>query len=152
MDVIGTGTYPDEYTRTDVFSLPIPKIAAGADLSFTVPIGLLWRVVSLTGKFTASAAAASRVPAFFVKDQAGSIVYQYNVATLTANQTATFTFSEDVTQLPTFANGGIFLAPKPSSWIPSNWSFGTVTALIDAADQWSAVNCWVQAYLPAEGE
>lgn len=152
MDVIGTGTYPDEYVRTDVFNLPIPKIAAGADLSFTVPTGLLWNVVSLTGKFTASAAAASRVPAFFIKDQAGTIVYQYNVATLTANQNATFTFSEDITALPTFASGGIFLAPMPGTWLPSNWSFGTVTALIDVADAWTNVNCWVQAYLPAAGE
>ena len=152
MDVIGTGSYPDEYTRTDYFSLPVPKIAAGVDLSFTVPIGVLWNVVSLTGKFTASAAVASRIPAFFIKDQAGSIVYQYNVATLTAAQTGTFTFTEDATAVPTFANGGNFLEPMPSTWLPSNWSFGTVTAAIDVADTWTNVNGWIQAYLPPEGE
>lgn len=152
MRVIGADTYPDEYELIDVFSLPVAKLAAGTDLSFTVPVGLLWRVVSLTALFTASAAAASRIPAFFVKDQGGSIVYQYNVATLTANQTGTFTFAEDVSALPTFATAGIFLVPKPHAWIPSSWSFGTVTAAIQAADQWSNVNAWIEAYLPPPGE
>lgn len=152
MDVIGAGTYPDEYTRTNVFNLPIAKLAAGADLSFTVPVGVLWNVVSLTAKFTASAAVASRIPAFFVKDQGGAIVYQYAIATLTASQVGTFTFCEDVVSPATFANNGNLLEPMPATWIPPSWSFGTVTAAIDVADQWSLVNCWVQEYLPAEGE
>lgn len=152
MDVIGTGSYPDEYTRIDYFSLPVAKLAAGADLAFTVPVGVLWQVVSLTAKFTASANAATRIPAFFVKDQAGSIVYQYNVASITANQVGTFTFSQDIRTPATFATAGIFLEPAPSAWIPPNWSFGTVTAAIDASDQWSNVNAYIQALLPPEGE
>lgn len=152
MDVIATGTYPDLYTRTDVFSLPIPKIAAGADLSFSVPFGVIWNVISLTGKFTTSAAVANRLPAFFVKDQAGTIVYQYGLGTLTATQNGTFTFSEDVAQVATFATGGNFLEPMPSTYITAGWSFGVATAAIDAADAWTNVNCWVQAYLPPPGE
>lgn len=152
MDVIGAGTYPDEYVRTNVFNLPIAKLAAGSDLNFVVPVGVLWNVVSLTAKFTASAAAASRIPAFFVKDQGGAIVYQYGVATLTANQTGTFTFASGVVTPATFANGGNFLEPFPATWLPPSWSFGTVTAAIDTADQWSLVGCWIQEYLPAESE
>lgn len=152
MRVIGADVYPDDYVLTDVFNLPIAKLAAGSDLSFTVPVGLLWNVVSLTAKFTASAAVASRIPAFVVKDQGGAIVYQYNVATLTAAQTGTFTFCEDVVTPATFATGTIMLEPMPSTWIPSNWSFGTVTAAIDTADTWTNVNCWIQAYLPPPGE
>ena len=153
MRVIGADTYPDEYVLEDVFALPVAKIAAGADLSFTVPVGVIWDVVSLTALFTASAAAANRVPRFFVKNEAGVTVYQYNVsAAITAAQTATFTFSEDVVTPPTFANGGNFLAPLPSTWFPSNWSFGTTTAAIDTGDQWSNINVWVKAWLPKPGE
>ena len=152
MDVIGTGSYPDEYTRIDYFSLPVAKFAAGADLSFIVPIGVLWNVVSLTAKLTTSAAVATRIPAFFVKDQSGAIVYQYNIGSLTATQNGTFTFSQDVRTPATFATGGIFLEPAPSAWIPAGWSFGTVTAAIDAADTWTNVNGWIQALLPPEGE
>lgn len=150
--VVGVDTYPDYYQQIDVFNLPVAKLAPGSDLSFTVPVGVLWNVVSLTAKFTASAAVASRIPAFFVKDQGGNIVYQYNVATLTATQTGTFTFSENVVTPATFATGTIMLEPMPDAWIPSNWSFGTVTAAIDVADTWTNVNCWIQAYLPPTGE
>lgn len=153
MQVIGTGAYPDDYERVDYFSLPIGKLAAGADLSFSVPTGILWNVISLTAKFTASAAAANRVPLFFVKDQAGTIVYQYNVTgNITASQSGTFTWSEDVVTPPTFANGGNFLAPLPQTWFPPNWSFGTTTAAIDTGDTWTNVACWIQAFLPAAGE
>lgn len=152
MRVIGADTYPDDYVLTDVFNLPISKLAAGTDLSFTVPVGLLWNVVSLTAKYTASAAAASRIPAFFVKDQGGAVVYTYNVATLTANQTGTFTFSEDVVTPATFATGTLMLEPMPATWLPSNWSFGTTTAAMDTGDTWTNVGCWIQAYLPPAGE
>lgn len=152
MDVIGTGTYPDEYTRIDVFSLPIAKIAAGSDLTFNVPIGLLWNVVSLTAKFTASAAAANRIPTMFVKDQAGTIVFQYTLGTITAGQTGTFTLLQGVVTPATFATGTVMLEPFPQTWLPSGWSFGTSTAAIDSGDTWTNVAAWVQAYLPVAGE
>lgn len=152
MDVIGADVYPDIYDRVNVFNLPVSKIAAGADLSFQVPVGVIWNVVSLTAKFTASAAVANRVPAFFVKDQGGTVVYQYNVATITASQNGTFTFSEDVVTPATFATGTLMLEPMPSTWIPPLWTFGTTTAAIDTADQWSNVAVWVQEILPPAGE
>ena len=152
MLVIGADTYPDEYVLTDVFAQIPSKIAAGTDWTFTVPVGVLWNVVSVTAKFTASAAAASRVPAFVVKNEGGTIVYQYSVATITANQVGTFTFSEDVVTPATFATAGNFLEPMPSTWIPSNWSFGVTTALIDTGDTWTNIAAWVQAYLPPRGE
>ena len=151
-DVVAADTYPDTYERIAAFNLPVPKIAAGADFSFTVPVGLLWNVVSISALFTASAAAANRIPAFFVKNEAGTTVYTYNVATLTANQTGTFTFSEDVVSPATFATGTKMLEPMPSTWLPSLWSFGVTTAAIDTADQWSGLAVWIQEYLPREGE
>lgn len=153
MEIIEAGSYPDLYTRTDAFALPIPKIAAGADLSFQVPMGLLWNIVSLTAKFTASAAAANRIISFQVKDQNGTLVYGYPLPTLTANQSQTLLFSEDVVSVPSsLTNGGTSLVPMPSTWLPSLWTFSTSTAAIDTADQWSLVGCWIQAYLPPRGE
>jgi hypothetical protein len=40
----------------------------------------------------------------------------------------------------------------PSTWLPSLWTFGTSTTNIQAGDQWSAVGCWIQAFLPPESE
>lgn len=153
MRVAGVDVYPADYVLTDVFNNPQPAPAAGADLSYTVPIGVIWNVVSLTALFTASAGAANRTVAFFIKDQGGRIVYQYGIGTaLTANQTCTYTFEEDVSLITASANGGNILEPLPATWLPPDWSFGTTTANIQAGDQWSNVSLWVQAYLPVDDE
>ena len=153
MEVIAADVYPDVYTRVDPFALPVAKVAAGADLSFQVPNGLIWNVVSVTAKFTASAAVANRVISFNLKDQNGTLVYTYALPTLTANQSQTLTFSEDVVSVPaSFTNGGTSLVPFPDTWFSSLWTFSTSTAAIDAGDQWSAVGVWVQAILPPAGE
>lgn len=153
MEIIAAGEYPDVFTRVDPFALPIVKQAAGADLSFQVPNGLNWNVVSLTAKFTASAAVANRVISFNLKDENGTLVYTYALPTLTASQTQTLTFSEDVVSIPSsFTNGGVSLVPLPSTWFPSLWTFSTSTAAIDTGDQWSLVGCWVQALIPPAGE
>ena len=152
-DVVGADTYPDVYSRIDVFVSAQPNPAAGADLSFTVPVGVLWNVVSITALFTASAGVANRTISFVAKDQNAKIAYQYAIGTaLTAGQTCTYTFSEDVVTPTSSANGGNILEPLPSTWFPSNWTFGTSTANIQSGDQWSVVGAWIQAYLPPEGE
>lgn len=151
--IIGADTYPDIYDRIDVFNSPQPAPAAGADLNYQVTNGVVWNVVSLTALFTASAGVANRTISFFIKDQGGRIVYQYAIGTaLTAGQTCTYTFSEDVVTPTASANGGNILEPFPSTWLPPLWSFGTSTANIQSGDQWSAVSCWVQMYLPPSGE
>ena len=149
-DFYGPQLFPDTYVRANVAGFSPPKVAAGADISFTVPNGVMWDVVSVVGTFTASAAAANRQVGWIVKSQDGTTVYQYNItANLTAGQNATFTFSENVTLAPVaIATTNHLLMPQPVPWIPAGWSFGTNTTAIDVADQWSAVGIWVQVWLP----
>jgi len=153
-DVIGPGAYPDLYTRTNRFASKIVSPAAGSDIVITVPNGVFWDVNGLTALFTAGAGVANRLVGFFVKNQDGQVVYTYQTTTaLTANQTSTFTFSEDfATGMQTPANGSLILAPSPKPWLLPNWTFGTVTAAIASADQWSNVVVCVEEYLPPEGE
>lgn len=153
-DVTGPGAFPDLYTRTNRFAQKVVSPAAGADIVITVPNGVFWDVNSLTALFTAGAGVASRLVGYFIKNQDGQVVYQYQFATaLTANQTCTFNFSEDYSTAPQAQlNGGFILGPSPKPWLLPNWTFGTVTAAIAAADQWSNVVVWVEEYLPPEGE
>jgi len=146
--------YNDVYDRTNRYAFRQPSPAAGADISITVPFGVYWDVNSLTALFTAGAGVANRLVGFFVKNQDGQTVYTYQTTTaLTANQTSTFTFSEDFsTALQTPANGSIILGPMPKAFLPPGWSFGTVTGAIAAADQWSGVTFWVEEALPPYGE
>lgn len=148
------GSYPDAYTRTDRFARRFPPPAAGADISLTVPNGVFWDVNALTALLTTGAGVANRLVGFFIKNQDGQNVYQYQTTTpLTATQTCTFTFSEDFAAVATTpANGGVILWPAPKPLLLPGWSIGTVTAAIAAADQWSNVTCWVEEYLPPAGE
>lgn len=145
---------PDLYTRVNAFSVVPSKIAAGSDVVFSVPNGVMWDVKFALGTLTASAGAANRLVGFFVKDQGGTLVYSYQMtAAVTANLVGTFCFSEDCTQVPTaFATTNSLLLPQPKAWIPSGWTFGTTTLNLQAGDQWSAVSCYVQEWLPREGE
>lgn len=153
LDVVGPQIGPTIYSRTNRYAFRTVSPAAGADVVLTVPNGVLWDVNTLTALFTAGAAAANRLVGFFVKDHEGRTVYTYQTTTaLTANQTTTFTFSEDFhTGMQTPANGSIILGPSPQPLLLPGWTFGTVTAAIAAADQWSAVTIWVEEWLPAEG-
>jgi len=153
-DVVSPGAYPDVYSRTSRFASRQVSPAAGADISITVPNGVFWDVNSLTALFTASAAAANRLVSFFVKNQDGQVVYQYQFSTaLIATNTCTFTFSEDYAAAPQAQGNGLFvLGPAPKPWLLPGWTFGTITAAKDAADQWSAVTVWVEEYLPPAGE
>ena len=147
-------SYPDVYQRISRYSFRAVSPAAGADISITVPNGVYWDVNSLTALFTAGAGVANRLVGYFVKNQDGQTVYTYQTTTaLTANQTCTFTFSEDFATSPTTpANGANVLWPSPKPLLLPNWTFGTVTGAIAAADQWSAVTVWVEEYLPPAGE
>ena len=153
-DILAPGAYPDAYERTNRFGARLVSPAAGADISVTVPNGVLWDVNSMSALFTAGAGVANRLVGFTVKNQDGQSVYQYQTTTaLTANQTCTFTFSEDFAAVATTpANGGNILWPAPKPLMLPNWTFGTLTGAIAAADQWSAVTVWVEEYLPPAGE
>jgi len=153
-DVVSAGAYPDIYSRTNRFAARQVSPAAGADISIVVPFGVFWDVNSLTALFTAGAGVANRLVGYFVKNQDGQLVYQYQFATaLTANQTCTFTFSEDYAAAPQAQGNALnILGPAPKPWLLPGWTFGTVTAAIAAADQWSAVTIWVEEYLPPRGE
>jgi len=154
MSVVGPQLYPDDYLLTNVWGNAQPKVAAGADISVTVPNGQIWRVASLRALLTASGNAANRNVGFIVKNQDGTSVYEYNLtAALTAGQSGVFTFSKDVASVPTaIATTNRLLMPMSSEPIPAGWSFGTSTLNIDASDQWSAIGLWVETLLPPRGE
>jgi hypothetical protein len=153
-DVISAGAFPAVYSRTNRFGSRFVSPIAGADISIAVPNGVFWDVNSLTALFTAGAGVANRLVSFFIKNQDGQVVYQYQHGTaLTANQTCTFTFSEDYAAAPQAQGNGLFiLGPIPKAWLLPGWTFGTTTAAIAAADQWSAVTGFIEEHLPPAGE
>lgn len=140
--------FPAEpFEQIDVFGRSYIGPAAGAEVSFTVPNGIVWRVVALTAKLTASSTTANRFVGFSVSQQDSTVVYQYHsTSALTASETLTVTFSEDISTLTTVGTTDVLLLPKPSVWFPPGWSFGTSTGNLQTGDQWSDVALWVHSW------
>lgn len=141
--------------RTALISVPQP--AAGADISFTVPgTGIFivaWNAVLITSATVATRQVSFRfglgaLPIYIVatsQTQAASLTYSYNVAQNVTATAATGAFG---------AYGGVIDLPGPFPlWVPptdsssNNSIFNTLTAGIQATDQWQPSN--ITALLPA---
>lgn len=144
-----SGTVVD---RVNIVSQTIQTPAAGADMTVTVPNGVMWDVQSFNAKFTASAQAANRLLGFQVKDASGNLVYQYQcTAAVATTVVVTVTFSEDCTVVPTtLATGNIVLFPSPKAWFMGGWTFGTFTGSIQTNDTWTLGAMWAAEYLPTD--
>lgn len=148
-DLTGPQFPPEDFDRINCFGRAEIAPAAGKEVSFTVPNGVVWRVVSMTAKLTTSSTIANRYVGFQVKQQDGTAVYQFqSTSALAASDSLTVTFSEDISTLTTVATTDVLLLPKPSVWFPPGWSFGTLTGNIQTGDAYSDVALWVHEWLP----
>ena len=110
--------------------------AAGADWSTTVPAGHLWRLFSVTAQLVTSAAVANRQPVLVLGDGTNPFAYLTAPAVQAAGATVIYTWAN----VDTFvALGARQVAALPDLELPPGWTIGVATALLDAADQWSAV-------------
>lgn len=119
--------------------------AAGAEISETVPAGMMWRVVGFNARFTASVAVFTRVPNLVYQDSVGN--------TLTSSSTGngiTATNARDVSWSVGAVVTGLAGSAKLNAPIPeTGWLYGgskivTVTESIQAADAWTAISYYVE--------
>lgn len=129
--------------------LVIPRIvkvndpAAGADWSIVVPGGKVWLLLSLRTAFTTSAIAANRAPAFFVNDGSSAYLQIPLPTIITANQTTTISGSRQLGSQYSVATVLQQVVPLPNIPLVQNSKFFTITAAIDAGDQWSSTVLYV---------
>lgn len=118
--------------------------AAGADIAETVPTGARWSLIAFHALLTTGAAVANRFPRFVFDDgtntfwntpqgvaHAASLAIHY-----ATSQGLTGNFSDSLTTYFQAAPAGLELGPA--------FRIRTVTAAIQAADQWSAVQYLVR--------
>lgn len=119
--------------------IKIANPAPGADWTTTVPGGVVWELLSITGLLTASATVANRNPSWRISDQDNNLIFRYaSGGQITATQGGTYTSSVGLGNVIT--TQGI-QAPLPSPPIPilAGWKIAVITSGIDATDQWSGV-------------
>lgn len=122
---------------------------AGAEISETVPTGARWQLLSFAATIATSAAAANRQPTLVIDD--GATQYQLfpQAATTPASNSSRYFWT---------AGSGVFLAQLNGAdvqglvsplWLLAGHRIRTLTTLIQAGDQWSAVLYGVREWMEA---
>lgn len=129
-----------------IHSLQVANPAAGADWTLTVGAHQRLRIESFNAVLTTSATVANRQVQLVVDD--GTNIYWQHDAN--ASQTAGTTFNYDATaiNIPTgVITTTLFLVMPPGLLLPVGHRLRTITAGIQAADQWSAIFLGVEEWL-----
>ncbi len=120
--------------------------AAGVDWRHTCPGQGIQRIVALRALFTASAAAANRIPAFVLSDGADDFATSPLLTAITANLATVISTWPGAGAIGPAAGPQTFGSPHDGWMLLPGWSLRPVTAAIDVADQWSAIRLWVVEY------
>lgn len=138
-----------EYLRLSLTRAHFPATpAAGAEVTVTVPAGVIWQLSSLYAVLTTSATVATRVPQLVIADADGKPLEQYGVANgLPASGTAIYNWiaglgvveatSQDTSPLGT-----------PAPVLLPGWTIKTATGNLQAADQWTLASILVTTWSP----
>lgn len=116
----------------------IPQPAAGHDFSLTVPAGVLWRVISLSGTFATAADVQNRGVVLKLLPNGGGAVQVLTAQTQAQN--LTWTWSWLTGQPATVQQGALVAVPLPSGVLLTGGSVITSNIITMApTDQWSGV-------------
>jgi hypothetical protein len=149
--VIGWPDFPNQALTAGVgipgtFNVANP--GAGADWTFISALGDRSVVVSVEAVLTTAVAVANRVPHLQIQDTNNSIVF--DVAAAAAQAASTVVRYSWIAGVQPVINDGAAIAPLPENLIlVVNHKIRTVTTAIQAADQWSAINIYIQSLLEA---
>jgi len=132
--------------RGQMRSIVVPNPAAGADWTQTVPAGTEWIIRSVTGILTNAVAVANRVATLEARDGAGVVLFQADInQTLVAGNVYNLSWFPGalVAAAANVDNGGM---PQECR-LPAGFVIRTVTAGLQAADQWSAIALLVEQFV-----
>jgi hypothetical protein len=127
-------------------SIQVANPAAGADWTFTEPANSRVRLQSLRALLTTSATAANRNIQLQITDGVNTVWIASAPASVLASTTQQFTAVG--TNSPTGVVTTIFaVVVPPALLLPGAWTIATVTANIQAGDQWSSIWLGVEEWL-----
>jgi len=138
-----------EVTRTYVKTFPNP--APGAEISIT-PSGMgYWRILSLLFTFTTSVVVAARRPSLAATD--GTTRFWRSTAPASIAASLAGDWCAYAGSPPWDGAGSPTLLPFPDGGLilPPGYRLGTITAAIDAGDQYSAIAALIEELLTGEG-
>lgn len=122
--------------------------AAGLDVFMTVPALVRWRIIFMTATLGTSVAVANRFPGIFMTDGSFNLFDGRAIAAVAASLTSILQASVMPTYAPPAYGVATQYVPMPAGIILKAGSIvETKTQNIDAADQWSAINLFVEEWV-----
>ena len=120
--------------------------AANTEISETVPTNARWKLRGLVATLVCGAAVANRKPTLVIDDGASQLLRYSGLTNVTASQTVQFSaFQLGVgTQ-----NAGVwdYFITGEAAEISAGWRLRTITTAIQAADDWSAPQIFVEEWI-----
>jgi len=120
--------------------------AAGAEISETVPTAAIWRLISFRYTLVTSAAVANRLPQLLISDGANTLAQVGAAVSIAAGVTTVFSYAQGV-QAVASQNGQTWCFLPFSEYLSAGFKIQTLTAAIQAADQYSAVQYLVEEWI-----
>lgn len=118
---------------------------AGADFGMQVQVGRRWEVHAINATLQTSATAANRQPVFQITDGAGHVMHNTQFS---GTQAASLTYQYSAAEGdPIALNAPFEMGPLPHTCLLfQGWTISSLTANIQAGDQWSAIWALVQEW------
>lgn len=120
--------------------------AAGAEVNETVPTNARWRLRSTLVSFVTSAVAGNRVPVLTINDGSADVVRAGLYTTIAASQTTIITWGSFGASYGPSATGVVTVFPS-DVWLQGGWIVKTVTAGLDAGDNYAAPQLLVEEWI-----
>ena len=120
--------------------------AAGVEISETVPTGAVWRLWSIMATLVTSAVVANRQPILIIDDGVNELLRSEVVV----NETASATWRNTWAPFGAWANSGSGFNGQgipPDLRLAAGYRIRTSTVLIDAGDDWSAPQMWIEEWI-----
>lgn len=122
-----------------VREVPVAAPGAGAEWTVPVPSGAAWELLSVRDQLVTSAAAANRVATLRLRDADGTelwrippVAVQAAAATVRRSYLPAFGYS-------TAVEHETLGLPAGPQFLATGWQLGSITALLDVADQYSGI-------------
>lgn len=127
----------------DQVRITVAQPAAGAEWSY---VTTTWtRFITARATLTTSAVVANRKPRYRVRDGGGvELVRTSETVAIPANTVLPILYSLDAPNASFTGDTSGIVIISPSLWLPPGYTIGSITDLIDAGDQYSAVELIAQ--------
>ena len=125
-----------------VKTIAIPDPAAGAELSYTVPSGVVLLVLSFYARFTADVTAVNREPALALSDGTRTLSINQADRSVGASTGIILSWADSIeSDSNPPVSGRVRVALQTALLLPG-WAIGTETTNLQAGDQWSNVTIY----------